>query len=195
MKRSFPKPSPPGGEEDPNELIFTAKLISDDSLNEDRSFIVRFSQSSDEIKVWENDSPGFREGFFYKSPHQREVKKFDPSVAHIGAIVTINLTKFLLIAAPESTLNIMEANPDLFPLSDLSAIMEELRKKLSADQVRSKFTELDTDKIGRIPTNDAFKVLSGPEFGLSKHQQITITRRYRFYETDRFVYDDFLSGL
>jgi hypothetical protein len=196
MKRSFPKPTPPGGDKDPNEeLIFTAKLISDDPLNEDRTFIVRFSTSNDEVKVWENDSSGFRGGFFYKSPHQREIGKFDPSIAFIGSVVTVNLTQFLLVGAPDSTLNLMEANPDLFPLSDLSLIMQNLRKKFTADQIRPKFAELDTDRTGRILDTDAYKVLASPELGLSKHEQITITRRYRFYKTNRFLYDDFLSGL
>jgi hypothetical protein len=196
MKRSFPKPSPPGGDKDPNaELIFTAKLISDDSLNENRDFVVRFSLTSDEIKVWENDSPGFREGFFYKSPHHRAPGKFDPSVAYIGAQVTINMAKFLLVGAPESTLNFMEASPDNFPISDLSLIMQKLRLKLTAEQVRPLFLEFDIEKIGRILTSDAFKVLGRPEFGLSRHEQITVTRRYRFYKTDRFTYEDFLSGL
>jgi hypothetical protein len=195
MKRTRPPPCPPGLNRDPfEELVFTAKIISDDPLNADRSFIVRFSLHDDEVKVWENDSAGFRGGFFYRSPHYREPGKFDPLVPYIGAEVTVNRTRFLLASAPESTLSFMEASPEKFPLSDLSLIMERLRKRLTADRIRPKFAALDADGTGRIPTKDAYAVLAGEEFGLTRHEQITITRRYRFYKTDRFVYEDFLSG-
>jgi hypothetical protein len=196
MTHLWPQPSRPRRDADPNdEFAFTAKLASEDPLNEGRDFVVRLSLSSDEVKVWENDSPGFRGGFFFKSPMDREPGKFNPAKGFIGAQITINRTKFLLVGAPESTLSFMEARPDIFPLSDLSLIMQNLRKKFTADQIRPKFTAFDSDKTGRILMKDAFSVLSEPEFGLTRHEQITITRRYRFYKTDRFLYEDFLSGV
>jgi hypothetical protein len=184
--------------EDPkDELVFTGKLISDDDTNADRIFIVRFSLNSDEIRVWETETDGFRGGFFYVSPHYRELGKFDPSIAFIGCELPINLVNFLLVDAPDSTFNRMESEPDKFPFSDLVAIIKHLQKVTTGDKLRPRFEALDSGNIRRILIDDAYTVLSDPDLGLglNQHQQRTITRRYRFYKTDRFLYDDFLTGL
>jgi hypothetical protein len=184
--------------EDPkDELMFTGKMISDDETNWKRLFIVRFSLHSDQIKVWETETDGFRGGFFYVSPHYREPGQFNPSIAFLGSELPINLVKFVLDDAPDSTLNRMESDPERFPFSDLVAIVKHLQGVTSAAKLRPQFEAFDTGKIGRILIKGAYSVLSDPDLGLglNQHQQRTVVRRYRFYKTDRFLYDDFLTGL
>jgi Ca2+-binding EF-hand superfamily protein len=177
------------------ELIFSAKLVSNDETNSNRIFVVRFSLGDDEIKVWETETDGFRGGFFYRSPHERTIGKFDPSKAFIGSQLRINLVDFILVDAPDSTLNCMESDPDTFPFADLATIINQLRDKNAAEKLRPKFEELDTDKIGRLLIKDVYSVLSDPDLNLNQHQQRTVVRRYRFYQTDRFLYNEFLTAL
>jgi hypothetical protein len=177
-----------------DELVFNAKMVSEDPLNAERMFIVRFSLADDGVLVWETETAGFRGGFFYRAPHYRTKGKFDPSTAYVGSEITVNLRKFLLVDAPDSTLNIMESEPDMFPYADLSRIIEALRSTVKAEDLRKKFVDVDFDRNGRILMKDALAVLGDPQLGLRKHQQLTIARRYEFFRTGRFVYEDFLSG-
>lgn len=136
------------------ELIFTAKLDSEDQENKDREFVIRLSILDDEIKIWENETAGFRGGFFYKSPRYREKSKFDPSKAYIGSRLTVNLYTFILVDAPDSTLNYMESQPDTFPYSDLSIVLEKVRQQTNGDELKTKFETYDPDKIGRMKLDE-----------------------------------------
>ena len=149
----------------------------------------------DEIKIWENETAGFRGGFFYKSPHYREKSKFDPSKAYIGAKFTVNLYTFLLVDAPNSTLNYMESQPYVFPYSDLSIILDKIRQQIKREDLKQKFEANDSDKIGRIMIDKAHQFLH-KEFPTLNEQEIrTILRRYQFYNTNRFDYNEFLVSL
>lgn len=181
--------------EDITELIFTAKLDSNDQENKDRTFVIRMSIIDDEIKIWENESSGFRGGFFYKSPHYREKSKFDPSKAYIGAKFTVNLFTFVLVDAPDSTLNYMESQPDTFPYSDLSIILEKIRAQVKVDELKTKLEAFDPDKIGRIKLDEAQKFLHDEFTDLNEQEIRTILRRYQFYNTNRFDYSQFLVSL
>lgn len=181
--------------EEITELIFTAKLVSDDVENRDREFVIRMSIIDDEIKIWENETPGFRGGFFYKSPHYREKAKFDPSRAFIGSKINVNLNTFLLVDAPDSTLDYMESQPDTFPYSDLSVVLDKIRHNSDREELRKKFEKYDQEKIGRILLDEA-KLFFHDEFTDLNEQEIrTVLRRYQFYNTNRFDYNEFLVSL
>lgn len=181
--------------EEQSELIFAAKMISNEPENKDRSFVIRFSTEDDEIKIWENEMSGFRGGFFYKSPHYRNKGPFDPSIAYLGSEITINLTKFQLIDAPDITFNLMESQPEKYPFSDLNRVCEKLRELKSPEELQNLFKKYDKDNIGRILLSDALKLFK-EEFPELNDQEIkTVMRRYRFYNTNRFDYSDLLCTM
>ena len=174
-----------------DKLIFSAKMVDDDPDNKGRVFTIAFSLDNDEVKIYEKETNGFRGGFFYKSPHYRTPKKFDPTVPYIGAIIDINGTKFQLIDAPNSTLDLMESMPDDFDVSNLLSIVEKLHLAISKTELENKFLEADKQKINQITLSDAEEVLSSTN--LNPHEIKTILRRYRFYNTNWFIYPDLIS--
>lgn len=181
-------------EEPSDELMFAARMVSDDSNNSGRSFVLRMSMDTDEIKIWENTTTGFRGGFYYVSPHYRNIGSFDPSKAYLGSVVNVNGVDFELVDAPDSTLSLMEANPTDFPFSDLTEVMAQLRINDKArDLIRRGFEAADKEKIGRVLMKDVTEILSDPELNLNKQQIRTICRRFRFYQTERFMYEQFLE--
>lgn len=183
-------------EEEPPELVFNAVLVSDDPDNEKRTFIIRFSTVDDEVKIWENESDGFRGGFFYKSPHYREKGKFDSLRCWIGNSVDVNGVLFKLTDAPDSTFNLMETDPDLYPKSDLYSIITRISKLNVKEELRTKFEALDKDKLIRINMDDAEQILTKNEkLLLSQHEIKTILRRFKFYNTNKFSYDEFLLSI
>lgn len=174
------------------ELVFEAKMESDDPNNADRTFIIRFSQDDDEIKIWENPSDGYNGGFFYVSPRGRPKKPADPSLPYLGNSITVNGVTFILTEASDSTFNAMEARSDVYPFSDLSTVVQEINKAINKTDLESKFKELDTEKTERIPLEMAKKALEELLPAFNRHQIATILRRYRYYMTNLFAYGEFL---
>lgn len=172
---------------DPNaSLHFSAKLISDDPNNADRKFIVTFSLEDDEIKVWEVQTDGYRGGMFYKSPHYRDEGKPKFSEMFIGSTITVNGASFELLDAPDTTFERMEKQVDDFPFSDLSIIFEKLRKNFNKEKLENIFKEKCIPGTQRIKKSDYSEILSQNDFGLNKHEIITLYRRFKFYSTDTF---------
>jgi len=64
------------------QLVFTARMAPQDAVNAGCAFIIWMVTSSDEVWVCENETSGFRGGFFHRS---RQVGRFDASMAFIGA--------------------------------------------------------------------------------------------------------------
>jgi hypothetical protein len=188
------KPAKKPKKETEDELVFTAKIVSDDETNVDRTFVIRFALGDDEIKVWENQSSGFRGGFVYRSPSNRIPGKFDPKFVYIGGRPVINGVEYVLTDASDGALNIMESKPELFVYCDLAEIMSELRKEKTAEELLPKFLAFDKDRIGRVLIDEALKVLADPELKLNCQQIRTVVRRFKFYRTDRFEYEEFLKG-
>ena len=184
----------PQKEEPSDELIFAARMVSDDPNNANRSFVLRMAMDSDEIKIWENTTTGFRGGFYYVSPHYREIGSFDPAKAFLGSIINVNGVDFELIDADEGTLSIMESSPSEFPFADLTEVMAQLRLNDKAKPLlTSKFEAADKEKIGRVLMKDVVEILSDPELNLNRQQIRTICRRFRFYQTERFMYEQLLE--
>ena len=180
------------GEQGP-ELYFSAKMISVDESNQKRCFVVRFSTVNDNVYVWENESDGFRGGFFYKPDHYREKKSFDPLVPYIGNTIEVNHTKFELIDAPDSTLSEMESDPDKYPQSDLMIISQKLKNH--KEELLSDFERIDSEHNQRPLIVKAEEILLSSKYGLTKHEVRTLTRRYCFYRTKRFDYSGLISIL
>lgn len=176
-----------------DDIVFSAKMVCDNPLNSERKFNIRFGLQSDWVKIWEIATPGFREGFFYKSQYEREKKKPRFDNIHLGAELCINGVKFLLIDAPEPTLSLMESMPNLFPSSDLFLISEKLSAEIKKEAVLEIFTKHDISGCGRIPIGQAKKIIIENTKSLNQQEIETILRRYRFFSTQLFCYSDFIS--
>lgn len=175
------------------DLVFSAKIISDDPNFRDRKFSIIFSMNNDSIKVWEKESDGFKGGFFFKTPRTNVTGKFNPNITFIGNIIEINHTSFLLTDAPESTLNYMESQPDLFSVTDLLCIVNKLHECTTKEELLNKFQQIDKNSVNQVNLDEAEKIFS--QTNLNPHEIRTLIRRYRFYNTKWFLYSDFFAIL
>lgn len=177
----------------PKELRFLAKMVSDNPDNRDREFSIIFSLVDDDIKVWENQSNGFDGGFVFKSAHDR--KRGTPEFAkmYIGSKLKINGVEYELTSAPECTFDAMEKDPIKYPQMNVEIILRKLKPykgKLETDFEKCLIPETD-----RIKLEDATDVLEKCEANLNKNEVIAIVRKYRFYKTKTFLFNQLLLAL
>lgn len=175
------------------ELRFLAKMISDNPDNDKREFSVIFSLVDDEVKVWENKTDGFDGGFVYKAPHYRPKAPPRYQDMYIGAKVDINRVIYKLYGAPENTYEIMEVDPDNFPMCDLTLITNKLRpikEKLESDMMEKIITDTDRARV-----SDVEHIFEQCGVELTQQEIVSIVRRYKFFNTKTFNVNEFLSTL
>ena len=177
-------------------LHFSAKLVSDNENDKVRPFAITFSQEENDVRVWETRTNGFLGGMFYKTPHIRDdIREPDFTGVYIGGIVEINGKKFQLIDCPEETLEIMENKNDLFPKSDLSFILGKIRGKNIKNELENRFTDKCIVGSKRCKIDDAQEILRDAALELVEQEIVTIVRRFRFYSTPTFMFDEFINSI
>jgi hypothetical protein len=186
----------------PTILTFTAKLVSsikDDGL---RDFVVAFFVEDSSFMITERvvRNSGFRGGKFLnrtKIDNPATKAPYTPEEVTVGSTIFIGGWWFDLTGASEEALKTMEANPDRFTRSDLSALMRPLIADLKpkGKDLRSALLALDKKKHGKLPSADVRDVLA--DFGVTFETQewLTLQRRFQFATTDLFLYEDFLALL
>jgi hypothetical protein len=113
-------------------LRFRARMITRNTVDATRAFIVTFYLSDDTVQIYEPPvrNSGIIGGKFLqrmriKNPETGDY--FRASDLEVGRIVTLNKQRFQLMEATEYAMPYMEADPETFPQADLAQIVERLR--------------------------------------------------------------------
>lgn len=180
-------------------LRFTAKMITRNTVDASRSFIITFYLSDDTLQIYEppQRNSGIVAGKFLqrtkmKNPETGEY--FKPSDLEVGRIVTINGLKFQLLQATEYAMSYMEADPDNFPQADLVTIIDKLRYaiKQSGRTPKEIFTEYSDH--GKMDVNLLLQMFKGLGYEISLHEALTVMRRYQLDdESSTFTLREFLQ--
>ena len=179
-------------------LRFQAEFKDPNPIDSGRLFVVYFYQTDDNVAVFEaaRRNSGFQGGkFIQKGLYKNGMtgKLFTAQDFYVGAEIVINAYHFTLTDADEYALNLMEADPDDFPQSDLAAIIEHVRNnKEAVEQLRKDFEAMDPELSGFIPTEDATKKIVRI-LKLQLHEAITVVRR--FTEDKKFDYFQLMNIL
>ena len=142
-----------------SEISFSAKMLSENILNKDRQFIIKFSLIDDEIKIWEIPTEGFSGGFYFKTSHIRNKNLPNYSIMFISSIININGINFEIINAPESTLQFMESQTSNFIVSDLFNIIQKISKLNIKKKLEEEFFKKDLKNFTRISLLDTKLIL------------------------------------
>ncbi|NXH20112.1 EFHC2 protein, partial [Bucco capensis] len=185
-----------------NILHFTAKLVTDSTIDRDRKFTISYFLSDDTIAVFEHiqQNTGFLGGKFLergriKKPGQ-ELFKSEPSECFkaqdlfIGARVCFHGHNFLLVDADEYTLNYMEKHANEFPVANIGVILKKLKDITEPHlrEVRQRFAATDPEHT-KVIEYDCFRNLidSITNGAFSEHEILTLGRCYSVkddYEVD-----------
>jgi hypothetical protein len=184
----------------PTILHFTAKLISKNKDDGLRDFVVAFFVEDSSFMITERvvRNSGFRGGKFLnrvRADNPRTNAPYKPDEVTVGSTVYVGGWGFELTSASEESLKKMEAKPDTFVRSDLSALIlpliGDIRPKIG--EIRTALEEKDKTGHGKLPHAEVRDVLE--QFGVTFGTQewLTIERRFQFSNSGEFLYLDFLA--
>ncbi|XP_022271724.1 EF-hand domain-containing family member C2 isoform X4 [Canis lupus baileyi] len=176
-----------------NTLRFFAKLITHKCADVDRMFVISYFLSDDTISVFEpiERNSGITGGKFLKrirvkKPGQEVFKSelseyIKAEELYIGATVNVNGYLFLLLNADEYTLNYMETNSDMFPMSSIELILQKLKEEESKSrEIKQVFTAADCKHTKMVDYNTFRDIIMSLTVGkLIDHELITLARHYR----------------
>ena len=183
-------------------LSFAAKIVSESTDDDLREFLVNYCVDDQTFSVSEKVVPnsGFPGGRFIgttKVTDPATGKPYKPDDVTVGKTVVVNSWQFLLAEASEGTLKTMENHPELFPRSNVSHVSETIKdalgSKLSIFDARC--SELDPHGHGKITRDDFFSILHDLGVDTDEQESITIFRAFRFANSDRIRYRDFIDSL
>ncbi|OHT05866.1 hypothetical protein TRFO_26209 [Tritrichomonas foetus] len=177
-------------------LRFTCRMITKNSVDASRSFIITFYLNDDTIQIYEppQRNSGIVAGKFLqrtkmKNPETGEY--FKPSDLEVGRIVTINGLKFQLLQATEYAMSYMEADPDNFPQADLVSIVERLRYAIKQTGRTPKEIFTEYSDHGKMDVNRLMDLFRGVGFEITRHEALTVMRRYQ--KDDALTLREFLN--
>ena len=180
-------------------LRFAAKFKNPQPQDRNRKFVIVFYLADDTVGVFElpQRNSGFREGRFIARSRQKNVdagdRYFVASDFEVGKEVTINGFTFITDVADEYALNLMEAESDDYPQSDLVHIIEDIKRdKRGVQKFKGQAEFQDKKKHGYVEPQFAQQLFMRI-FNLQQHEALTTVRRW----TDGWGFDyyGFLSVL
>lgn len=180
-------------------LRFKAKMITKNTVDASRNFIITFYLSDDTIQIYEppQRNSGIVAGKFLqrtkmKNPETGEY--FRPSDLEVGRIVTINGLKFQLLQATEYAMAYMEADPDNFPQADLVSIIEKLRFAIKQTGQTPKEIFTQYSDHGKMDVQQLMDLFKGVGFEITLHEALTVMRRYQLDDDSQtFTLREFLQ--
>ncbi|XP_023946226.1 EF-hand domain-containing family member C2-like isoform X2 [Bicyclus anynana] len=131
---------------DSHILRFAARLISDDPVDAQRYFIIKYFLCDDTIGIFElgERNSGFKGGKFFRRDkmYLPDVKFFVPKEPPaytdkdmwIGNELVINKHRFRLIAADEYALRYLETHSNEYPMANIPLIMDKIRRTLASKE-------------------------------------------------------------
>ncbi|EAX87685.1 MGC84469 protein, putative [Trichomonas vaginalis G3] len=164
-------------------LRFKCHMVTRNSVDASRSFILTYFMADDTIQVFE--PPARNSGIIAGKWLQRTKltnpdtgKPFQASDFEIGKVLTINCSKFQLDEATEYALSFMEADPDSFPQADLNRIVTDFRAglKQSGKDATDLFKKFASNN--KIDVKGLQSIFEAIGLSINVHEAITIFRRY-----------------
>ncbi|EAY19464.1 MGC84469 protein, putative [Trichomonas vaginalis G3] len=178
-------------------LRFKAEFKNPNPVDDGRIFVIAFYTADDKLAIFESPrrNSGFQGGKFIQKGTYKNMlagRNFIAQDFYVGAEIMVNSYRFILTDADEYAYNQMEAEPEEYPVADLSAIIENLRKNTEGiEKLRKEMEAQDPELKGLIPKDDAQKLMVRV-LRLQYHQAITIARRYSD-DKNMFNYFDFVG--
>jgi hypothetical protein len=182
-------------------LNFSAKLLTKNSDDLRRKFVVSFYLFDQTLQIYEELVPnsGFRHGKYLQktrviNPTTRQF--FAPSDFFVGGRINVGGRIFELTGASELAYGIMESNPDEFRESDLALQLSKLTTttQVTGTNLRQAFTEAEKETPEKkLTVAAAQRILERCAPNLSRQGAATIARGYDRRET--FATEEFLGIL
>lgn len=171
--------------DEPEKLVFNAKLITKVDDDRDRFFTITFFCDDRSFLIMEGVSKQCVKSYRYLS---RQVilnpdtnQPFQDKEFFVGAKLKISSRVFCLTEAAPYTLDMMEAYTDRFPMSNLSTAVDILRNTVDKDALMKQFT--DADRGNGVDSRTGEKIISSID--IIPQYAITINRRF----SDGRLYD------
>ena len=187
-------------------LSFTASIVSNNTADNLREFMVNFCVEDSTFAVFEKVVPnsGFPGGKFLKETKALNPltnKPYQPDEVQVGKDIVVNGWKFHLNIASEGTLKIIESKSDtLFTNSSIASIILPLRKKFgkkgseSGEEIRNAFAEYDPKRKGKVSQAQMRDVFQNKlNANLGEQDLLLLFRKYQFAGADLFQYEKFVS--
>ncbi|XP_069492602.1 EF-hand domain-containing family member C2 [Ambystoma mexicanum] len=181
-----------------NVLRFAAKLVTDNPIDKERTFIISFFLSDDTILVYEppQRNSGVLGGKFLersqvRKPGQEIFKSemseyFKAQDLFVGAKVLFNCHHFMLVDADDYAFTYMEKNSDEFPVADISSIIIKLREAGASKsrEIKQLFAGSDPGNTNVIAYDQFRNLITRISDGnLCEHEIMTLGRNYGVRDT------------
>lgn len=164
-------------------LRFSASMVSNKPIDQERIFVVSYYLADDTIGVYEppQRNTGVVGGKFLErrkitKPNNEEYTSRD---FYVGAVIQVFSNGFVLNDADEYAFKFMESNPQDFPYSDLQLITEKLQDLLHERNIpfEEVFTISDEDNGTMSPEEFRSAILS-LNFDLVEQEIVTLIRSF-----------------
>ncbi|KAF7709475.1 EF-hand domain-containing family member C2 isoform X1 [Silurus meridionalis] len=179
-----------------HELRFVGKMIIDNRINKDRTFIISFFLSDDTIAVFEpiQKNSGVIGGKYLercrvKKPGQELLKSemseyYKAQDLYVGAKLIINSQPFQLVDADEYVFNYMEQHAEEFPKANIGTILSKLKSipEEKKKEIKQFLSLTDSGNTGFIPYESFRSLLADMDGQLSEHEIIVLARIYSVKE-------------
>ena len=164
-------------------LRFTARMITKNTVDASRKFIITYFLNDDTVQIYEppQRNSGIVAGKYLqrirmKNPETGEY--FKPADFEVGRVLTINGVQYELLQATEYAMSYMEADPDNFPQSDLVSIIERLRYLIKRSDKTPKEIFIQYSDHGKMDVNLLMELFKGVGYEITRHEACTVMRRY-----------------
>lgn len=188
-------------ENDKKMLRFTAKLHNAAPLDASRQFIITYYLADDTIAVFEKAmrNSGIIGGKWLSRARLKNLdtsKYFEKGDFFVGSVVTLKGHRFDLESADEFTLRLMEGAGAVWPLSNISFVMETLKRKIQEHSIsaRRMFRTIDKDYSGFITLEEFSAALTKWGMEVPKAGMVTIMRAYDKSGDGRIDYQEFCDA-
>ncbi|KAL4715967.1 hypothetical protein ACJJTC_013267 [Scirpophaga incertulas] len=131
---------------DSHVLRFAARLISDQPVDKNRYFIIKYHLCDDTIGVFElgERNSGFKGGKFFRRDKMylpdvdffvpKEPPSYTDKDMWVGNELVINKHRFRLVAADEYALRYLELHAEQYPKANVPLIMDKIRRTLASEE-------------------------------------------------------------
>ncbi|EAY22323.1 hypothetical protein TVAG_378020 [Trichomonas vaginalis G3] len=181
-------------QEDTENLVFNAKMITENPEEKARVFSISFNLREKKLSILEGKSSFCISPQRFLSPSTvidpTTKSPYTESSFYIGSRIIAAGRLFELVDASDYTLSYMEAYPNRFPYTDVDLCFEYLKKV--TENVQLKFQDANPAAFGTMPIEQAREVLYSFHPTLPKHASVTLLRR--FSAEGRFNYQAVLEG-
>jgi Ca2+-binding EF-hand superfamily protein len=183
-------------------LKFQARLVTSDEIDATRVFRITWYLDDDTLAIYEppQRNSGIIGGAFaarkkYTNPDSG--KYFVPGDFFVGAVVVVNRFKLEIFEADDFSLRHMENKHDLWPMSSVEFVMENLKKKVQGQSasLRKMFRKFDLDHSQTISLEEFCNMLAYYGMGIAKQEALTIFRAFDKDRSGLLSYDDFVTAL